>query len=349
MNSQKNNTEKDKRHYNTAGRKWSILWFVFFSFFVVLLITGAKYQWWYKLFPDSKQEQVTYSPPKDTDKEKKAKEEKQEILDKKEQAHEIVTNQNDEESDIAIDHIQQEKDPEKVIEWVRKEEELFRELLAAEMPEQFMADYPYIEYFREETQKHGLSLPFVLALTRVLSNFRPEYEIDGKVGLMRVAWPLLSDDISLDSRKNLRDPELNIATACSVLAELMAKNPEVIILPVLRYLYQNSDYVTFECNEKDRRTIDRIREKIKGILKKPYKATVDSPIAEFLTQPLSTRFIKSLAEHPDIFLEIEKRKGVYIVLLITESEEERDFQLQKIQELTGFSFNNIINTAETDG
>ena len=126
-------------------------------------------------------------------------------------------------------------------------------------------------------------------------------------------------------------------------------NPEVIILPLLRYLYQNSDYVTFEGNEKNCRTIDRIREEIKGILKKPYKTTVDSPIAEFPTQSLSTRFIKSFVEHPDIFLEIEKRKGVYIVLLITESEEKRNSQLQKIQALTGFSFNNIIDTAETDG
>ena len=198
-------------------------------------------------------------------------------------------------------------------------------------------DYPYLDYFKKASKDYNVPLPLLVAVARGESNFNPK-AISNKscYGIMQIKWPGTANDLGINKKSDLFNPEINIQAGADYLSQLLKKFDNVY-LAVAGYNYGPNAISISNVPEGAKNYTKYIYKHLQKVTSISFKETNKILLFEFTYYKSALNFSKYLQLRlknisTDIF---KSSKYTYDVYLIYQTNEKRNTHLQLLRNNLG--------------
>ena len=205
-----------------------------------------------------------------------------------------------------------------------------------EIPQKLLAAYPFSECISVEAEKNNLPIPLVVGLIRTLTNFRPDFELAGRIGIMAVGWPQPANSFGVDNNEVLRNPCENIAVGCVLLAKYLTDNNGVVSLALIQYLKQSPAYLSMAGDERVSREVEDILYNAQMAIEQPYSQGEYTSVIRFDSGYMAYRFINHVNDKTGIILDLIEQDNMYNVHLYYTDNKQKQELVQKIKDFIKF-------------
>jgi len=216
------------------------------------------------------------------------------------------------------------------------EKEHLNKLRNKVMDSEYIDSYPFSRCYFESSLNNKFPVHFLLALSKLLTNFDAEFNYDNRAGIMYLSWPEPSKQLGFKKMKEIiENPCKSIDISSQYLSKLLEKNNDNIAITIIEY-YSPSNVIEPEIIESNNiNFLTKFREQVEYIVSNKFTNFTIYKLLTFGDYSIAKNFINNTEKLTGINLWLVTKDFKHSICFTAKNKSDKKQIIEVLYDKTG--------------